>query len=181
MNIVHVLLFQKSFKQCPSCLLWRQFDQRSIWPLPVRWPWPSFPVTSASQACLLFNLQYLGHYLSYYIQTWHDGRPIHGIIYDHARIDDLALMQGHSEKAKAKIQCLIISTTKQATSIILATTVGHFVCHVTLALQTFIWIDQLVLFSDMHWASGFFVKQETEHCNGLNIQHFMHALTTLTW
>ena len=28
-----------------------------------------------SQPELLVNLQYLGQHLSYYIQTWHDGRP----------------------------------------------------------------------------------------------------------
>ena len=36
-------------------------------------------------------------------------------------------MRGHSGSAKGRIQCLIILTTKQATSIKLATTVGHFV------------------------------------------------------
>ena len=34
-----------------------------------------------------FDLQYL-RYLSYYIQTWHDGRLMHGI-YAHARFHDL--------------------------------------------------------------------------------------------
>ena len=38
----------------------------------------------------------------------------------------LTLMQGRSGSAKANIQCSIISTTKQATSIKPATTVGHF-------------------------------------------------------
>ena len=28
----------------------------------------------ASQTWLLFNLHYIGQYLNYYIQTWHDGR-----------------------------------------------------------------------------------------------------------
>ena len=37
----------------------------------------------------------------------------------------LTLMQGHSGSTKANIQCWIISTAKQATSITLATTVGH--------------------------------------------------------
>ena len=50
----------------------------------------TFKVTSASQTWLLFNLQYLGQYLSYYSQTWHDGWPIHGI-YVHFRFDDLDL------------------------------------------------------------------------------------------
>ena len=35
-----------------------------IWPLPVQWPWPSFKVTSVSQTRLVFNLQYLGAYLT---------------------------------------------------------------------------------------------------------------------
>ena len=47
-----------------------------IWPLPVQWHWPSFKVKNASQTCLLFNLQFLGQYWSYHIQTWHDGRHI---------------------------------------------------------------------------------------------------------
>ena len=38
----------------------------------------------------LYNLQYLGQNLSYYIQTWHDGRPMHGI-YARARIVELEL------------------------------------------------------------------------------------------
>ena len=49
---------------------------------------------SRSQVCrsldYFFNLQYLGQYLSYYIQTWHDGRLMH-ITYAHARLDDLEL------------------------------------------------------------------------------------------
>ena len=48
----------------------------------------------------------------------------------------LTLMQGHSESAKAKIQRCMLLATKQAISIALATTVGHF--YVTLALQTFL-------------------------------------------
>ena len=50
---------------------------------------------------------------------------MHGISAN-ARFNDLTLMQSHSGLAKAKIQCWIISTTKQATSIKLATTVVHF-------------------------------------------------------
>ena len=37
-----------------------------------------------------FYLQYLGQYLSYYIQTCHDGRLMDAI-YAHARFDDLDL------------------------------------------------------------------------------------------
>ena len=70
---------------------------------------------------------YLGQYLSCGIQTWHDGRLMHGI-QAHARFDGL----GHWCKVTVGQQMqtnqrLIISTTKQATSIELATTVGHFV------------------------------------------------------
>ena len=50
--------------------------------------------------------------------------------------------RGHRGSAKTTIQCWIILTTKQATSIKLATTVGHF--YMTLTLQTFIRLDQLV-------------------------------------
>ena len=39
----------------------------------------SFKVRSASQTWLLCNLQYLEQYVSYYIQTWHDGRLTDGI------------------------------------------------------------------------------------------------------
>ena len=58
----------------------------------------------------------------------------------------LTLKQGYSGSAKAKIQCWVISTTKQATRIKLTTTVGLFFS-VTLPLQTFIWLDQLVFLS----------------------------------
>ena len=33
---------------------------------------------------------YIGQYLSYYIQTWHDGRLV-DVICAHARVDDLGL------------------------------------------------------------------------------------------
>ena len=35
-----------------------------------------------SQTWLLFNLQYLPQYLSYYIEIWHDGRLMHGFELD---------------------------------------------------------------------------------------------------
>ena len=53
------------------------------------------------------------------------------IKYTHARFNDFefdSTTQGHSGSEKAKIQFQIIWTTKQATSIKLATTVGHFLC-----------------------------------------------------
>ena len=43
----------------------------------------------ASNLTTFFNLQRLGQYLSYYIQTWRDGRLMDAIIY--ARFDDLDL------------------------------------------------------------------------------------------
>ena len=54
----------------------------------------------------------------------------------------MTLMQGHSGLAKAKNQRCMLSAAKQARSIKLAKTVGHF--YVTLTLQTFIWLVQLV-------------------------------------
>ena len=50
----------------------------------------TFNSRSQMRLTLLFNLQYLEQYLSYYVQTWHDGKLIHGI-YAHARFDDLDL------------------------------------------------------------------------------------------
>ena len=50
----------------------------------------------------------------------------------------LTLMQGHSGSAKAKIQYWFILKTKQAKSIKLATTVGHF--YVIMTLKTIIWL-----------------------------------------
>ena len=55
----------------------------------------------------------------------------------------LTLMQGHSGSTKAKNQHCMLSETKQAVSIKLAATVGHFLSD--LSLQTFIWLVQLVL------------------------------------
>ena len=81
------------------------------------------------------------------IKTWHDDCLGHENashvnyidlgIYAHAR-----LMEGHSGSAKAKIQCWIISTTKQATSIKLATTVGLFMR--PRLWKCFLWFGHLV-------------------------------------
>ena len=51
-----------------------------------------------------FNLQYLGQYLSYYIETWHDGRLMDAI-YAHARLMTLTLMQ-RLERQKAALYAL---------------------------------------------------------------------------
>ena len=76
----------------------------------------------------------------------------------------MALMQGHSGSAKAKTWHRIISTTKQALSIKLATTVGLF--YVTLTLKMFIWLEQLVLSFEQneHWPvpTGPPVRQEAQ-------------------
>ena len=74
----------------------------------------------------------------------------------------MTLMQGHSGSTKAKIQCLIISTTKQATTVNLATTVGHLF-YMTLTLKTFVWLDHLVLHDYSSPASiSFFLWVEEE-------------------
>ena len=60
---------------------------------------PNVYMTIASLMTLTFiqghkcvsNLQYLGQYLSYYIQTWHDGIRLMDAIYADARFDDLGL------------------------------------------------------------------------------------------
>ena len=59
----------------------------------------------------MFNLQYLRQYVSYYIQTWQDGRPMDAP-YAHARFNDL--------DCEARSQWLLgvacmLSATKQAT------------------------------------------------------------------
>ena len=58
----------------------------------------------------------------------------------------LTPMHGHSVSAKAKTQRFMLSATKQAISIKLATTVGDSFCvlYVTLTLPRFIWLDRLV-------------------------------------
>ena len=84
--------------------------------------------TSASQTWLLFNLQYLEQYLSYYIQPWYDGRLMDAI-HAHVRFDSLDL-DARSQwvgRGKTKNQRCMLSATKQAISSKLATTVCHFV------------------------------------------------------
>ena len=55
-------------------------------------------------------------------------------------------MKGHSGSVKAITQHCMLSATKQAISMTLATTVGHFF-YMTSCLQTFIWLDYLVYYS----------------------------------
>ena len=59
----------------------------------------------------------------------------------HARFDDRDLDSRSQFVGKGKIS---VWTTKQAISIALATTVGLFYATLTLTLQTFIWLVQLV-------------------------------------
>ena len=55
-----------------------------------------------------FNLQYLGQYLSHYIQTWHDGRVMDSI---YAHFDDLDLAA--RSKCVCKGQKIIIACSWQ--------------------------------------------------------------------
>ena len=66
----------------------------------------------------------------------------------------LTLMQGHSGSTKAKIQCWIISTTKQATTIKIATTVGHLLCHLDFANVYMAWPTCCVLPLAVHCISN---------------------------
>ena len=90
-----------------------------------------------SQTLLLFNLQYLGHYLNYSIQTWHDGRLM-DVLYAHARFNDLDLDARSQWIGNGKLnQRCMLSATKQAISIKLATAVGHFIRDLDLDFATF--------------------------------------------
>ena len=80
--------------------------------------------------------------LSYGIQTLYDGRRMHGIS-AYAHFDDLDLAARWKWVIKGKIQCWIISTTKQATSIKTCYN-GRRFFYMTLTLQMFIHIDHLV-------------------------------------
>ena len=70
-------------------------------------------------------------------------------IYAHARFDDLGLGARSQWVGKGNtINVACSRASKQTISIKLATTVGHFlffIFYMTLTLQTFIWLDQLVL------------------------------------
>ena len=84
-------------------------------------------------------------FVSHHIQTWHDGRLMDAI-YAHAHFDDLYLAARSQWVCKVKTsQRCMMSATKQAINVKLATTtVDH--SYVTLTLQTFTWLDQLVSF-----------------------------------
>ena len=93
--------------------------------------------------------------LSYYIQTWHDGRLVDALSYLLMLVlVTLTLMQVHSGSAKAKSQRCILSATKQAISIKLATTVGHFFRWPWPRLPNVIWLVQLIFFCFLWLASN---------------------------
>ena len=67
---------------------------------------PLFKVTRASQS-VLFNLQYIRQYLSYYIQPSHDGWLMDATIITLMLVSmTLIFMQGHSGSANAKHSAL---------------------------------------------------------------------------
>ena len=78
----------------------------------------------------------------------------------------LTMMQVHSGPAKAKNQCCMLSATKQAISIQLATVVGHlFYVTLTLTLQTFTWFDSLfVMLSMDHTLIKYLRKVAEDKC-----------------
>ena len=77
--------------------------------------------------------------------TWHDGRLMDAIIPLMLISMTLTLMQGHSGQTN---QLCMLSATKQATSIKLATKVGHFYVTLTLTLQTYIIYSLTTLLMD---------------------------------
>ena len=79
---------------------------------------------------------------SYYIQTWHDGRLV-DVKYAHARFDDLDHDARSQWVGKGNRSTLHALGNEASNSIKLATTVSHF--YMTLALQTFIWLDHPVV------------------------------------
>ena len=126
----------------------------------------SLKVTTVPQTWWVFNLYYNRRVsqwrcLNYGIQPWHDGRLIHDINNKQYILMlvamTLTLMQGHNGSAKDKNQRWIISTTKQARSITLATTLGHFFfCTWPWPWKRFFmaWPSSFVLYPeslDVHW------------------------------
>ena len=66
----------------------------------------SFTIISVSQTWLLFNLQYLGQYVTNYIRTWHDGRLMDALYY---HFDDLDLDARSQWVSEAKNQLCMLS------------------------------------------------------------------------
>ena len=91
-------------------------------------------------------------------QTWHDDRLMDAI-YAHDHFNDLDLEARSQWVSKGKNQCCMFSASKQAISIKLATTVGHF--YVTLTLQTYLWLGHLLGF--FLWVTLAVGKHERYH------------------
>ena len=141
MKILNVRLFQKLLKQSPSSLLWSEDSPTNglYHLLSVRWPCSSLKVTTASRTWQRLNLYYNSHISEC---TSAMASKLGMCMAYLLMLMTLILMHGYNGLSKAKIQCWIMLTTRQATSIELAATVGHFF-YVTLTLQTFIF-DHLV-------------------------------------
>ena len=94
-----------------------------------------------------FTLQYLGHYLSYYIQIWHDAR--HGCpIFSCSFRWPLPWCKVTVGRQRQKNQRCIFSATKQAISIKMTTTVGHFLRDLDLDFtNVFYGLSSLLMFS----------------------------------
>ena len=92
----------------------------------------------------------LGHYLNYYIHklgTRVDLRMPYMLM---LVLMTLTLMQGHSTSAKATNQLCMLSSTKQAISIKLATEVGGvFLCDLDLDFANICMVDPLVFFLEV--------------------------------
>ena len=122
----HTYLKHEKIKQCPSSLLWRSSDRRSF-----------IQGHKCVSNVTTYNLQYLGQYLSYYIQTWRDGKRMDAIIIIMLVLVSmtLTLMQGHNGPANANNQHWMFSAIEQAISI----TVGHFIRDLDFANVCMVW------------------------------------------
>ena len=149
MKIINLCLFWESM---PAMLI--MFTVKivrlmvSICPPPVWWPWPPLEVTSASQTWLLFYLQYLGRYLSYYSQTWHClWTYILHIIKLMIVLMTLTLMQGHSGSAKAnKISDECSRQLSKQLALNLLQQVGHVLRDLDFAIVNIDWPSFFFLF-----------------------------------
>ena len=125
-----------------------------------------------------FNLQYLGQYLSYYIQTWHDGKLMDAI---YAHFNDLDVDARSQWVGKGKEnQSWMLSATKQATSIKLATMVGHFLSDLDFANTYMTW-PSWVFFSNylviLKVSQGLWNSDE---CVKLDRDYY-HAMSQRSW
>ena len=92
-------------------------------------------------------MQYLGQYLSYYIHTGHGGRRM-GAIYAHTLLDDLDWMSHWVGIGKDKM----LSATKQAVSIKLATTEGQYLRDLDFGVTSLFFLSPVLcaVFSCLH-------------------------------